>query len=530
MALLIVYEILRYGLFFLKEAEWYEWISSFIFLIAESFALAQAFYFLFDSLNSLEFSKIPVPPMEHEVSWYDYPPVAVVLCSYKEPIEVVEQGLVCMHNLTYPNKQLYMLDDSPYQKPWTSETAIENYRAKIESLCKTCGINLFRHKWRGAKAGVLNDFLKWHDQKPVEGSTLIFNQKYMPFTQAKYLIVLDVDQNPLPNLIENLVQFMEKNPKQSFLQTPQYYTNIDYPIANATGMQHIIFFECIGKGKSKNNVMFSMGTNLIYRMDALRDIDYFDESCVTEDIATSFNLQMKGWDTSFLDKTFCFGEGPENLKSFFSQQARWANGTIAIALRVIRSIFTKTKQMPLIRWYEYFMSGTIYIYNAVFFILFYIPILYMFFNLKSYFFQNSLFLLVYLPFFPCFFICYFLYLKRKGYRFKELCIPMVLFPISSPMSFAATVQGLLGHQSSFIVTAKGKRAEDPYGVFELWPQLSALMLCIASVVWGYLRWVNHEDMTFLAFLINSLWMTLFFSMIIPVYYYNTAHLEVEYGL
>ena len=37
----------------------------------------------------------------------EYPPVAVVVSSYKEPLSVIEDTLTCFYNMTYPNKQLY---------------------------------------------------------------------------------------------------------------------------------------------------------------------------------------------------------------------------------------------------------------------------------------------------------------------------------------------------------------------------------------------------------------------------------------
>jgi len=90
------------------------------------------------------------------------------------------------------------------------------------------------------------------------------------------------------------------------------------------------------------------------------------------------------------------------------------------------------------------------------------------------------------------------------------------------MSFVSTIKGLFGYQKPFIVTTKGKGIEKPYTLFELLPQLSCCIFCIASVTWGYLRWMNHEDMTLVAFFVNALWMALFFFSIFPVFFYNTA--------
>ncbi len=82
---------------------------------------------------------------------------------------VVEDTLICFYNLTYPNKHLYFLDDTRYDLPGADTEKMLAYRESLDALCQRIGINLFRRKWRGAKAGMVNDFLDFVEGRPKAG-------------------------------------------------------------------------------------------------------------------------------------------------------------------------------------------------------------------------------------------------------------------------------------------------------------------------------------------------------------------------
>jgi len=103
------------------------------------------------------------PPLE------TYPPVAIIVSSYNEPLEVVEDTLVTFYNLTYPNKYIYFLDDTRYGLPGQDPEERKRYRQSINEMCQRIGVRLFRRQWRGAKAGMINDFLDYIEGKPKEG-------------------------------------------------------------------------------------------------------------------------------------------------------------------------------------------------------------------------------------------------------------------------------------------------------------------------------------------------------------------------
>ena len=144
----------------------------------------------------------------------DQPSVAILVPARHEPKEVLAKTFITIQNMTYGNKHIYFLDDS----------IKEEYHREAEELAREHQLTLFRRTkpWHGAKAGIINDFLEQMTEK--------------------YVVIFDADSNPLPDFLNPLVPLMEANEKLGFIQTPQFYTNIDTNrIARAAVLQQAVF-------------------------------------------------------------------------------------------------------------------------------------------------------------------------------------------------------------------------------------------------------------------------------------------------
>ena len=111
------YLMVRAILFIIADYHWYEKIVAFLLLCAEGFLLVHGLGYFFYILHVLTHPAAtagiagPIPPLK------SYPPVAIIVSSFKEPLAVVEDTLTCFYNLTYPNKNLFFLDDTRYDLP-----------------------------------------------------------------------------------------------------------------------------------------------------------------------------------------------------------------------------------------------------------------------------------------------------------------------------------------------------------------------------------------------------------------------------
>lgn len=307
MALAAVYLITRVLLFLITDYEWYEKTIALFLLFAEIFILVHGIgYFL--EIFSVVWAKRGFTRKEIPVTSLPfYPPVAIVMPSYKEPFDVVKNSLITFYNLSYPNKYIYFLDDTRYDISWDTPENMETYKRSIEELCKYVGVDLFRRKWHGAKAGIINDFMEYLNGEMKEGFVFYNYSKKTKTETERYMVVFDADSNPFPDFLEPLVAKMEEDPGLAFIQTPQYYINFESNrIARAAGLQQTVFYEYICEGKASKDATFCCGTNVLFRRDALQSVGGFDESSVTEDFATSLQFHLKKWKTTYINRVRTF--------------------------------------------------------------------------------------------------------------------------------------------------------------------------------------------------------------------------------
>ncbi|MCA1743777.1 MAG: glycosyltransferase family 2 protein, partial [Desulfonatronovibrio sp.] len=385
---------------------------------------------------------------------------------------------------------------------------------------------LFRRRWRGAKAGMINDFLEFLEGKPPDGFEFISyveGERKKPGDE-KYIIVFDADQNPFPDFVENLVSRMEANPKVAFIQTPQYYSNFEYNrVARASGLQQAVFYEYICEGKSMQDAMFCCGTNVIFRREALNDVGGFDESSVTEDFATSLKFHLKGWHSAYLNKVSAFGDGPEDLGGYFKQQFRWSLGTVGLFRTIVGRFFRNPRELPLYKWWEYMLSGTHYFVGWVMMILVISPALFVLFNIPTYFARPEIYFMFYTPYIILTFTLFAWSLTQRHYRISEVVTGVLLQAICFPVYAKASLLAVLGYRGTFKTTPKGMSLSLP--IYALWPQIGLALLCLTAVIWAGMR-AYYEQELVLALIVNAFWCFYHFLILSSVIYFNQP-LETE---
>ncbi|HMO17549.1 MAG TPA: glycosyltransferase family 2 protein [Oligoflexia bacterium] len=447
-----------------------------------------------------------------------YPPVAIVVASFREPIHILEQTLTCFYNLSYPAKHIYFLDDTRYDHDSEFKDSDTNYRKSIDNMCRRFGVDLFRRKWRGAKAGMINDFLTFIDGKTKEGFQFCNFSGLERKEREKYIIVFDADQNPFPDFVEPLIAIMEENPKLAFVQTPQYYTNFEMNrVARASGLQQVVFFEYICEGKGEQDAMFCCGTNVVFRTEALLDVDGLDESSVTEDFATSLHFHLRGWQSRYISKVCAFGMGAEDLGAFFKQQFRWALGCVGNSRNIISAFIRNPSQLPLSVWFEYILSGTYYLVGWAFFIMMLCPILFIFLEVPTFFAYPVFYFLFFGPYLILSLSLFFWTLYKRNYLPRDIYSGMALITITFPVYMRASLLGLLGWKGRFGVTPKGRSKSLP--LLRLWPQLGMAFISLSAFVWGMLRLYFERDNIW-ALSLNSFWCFYFFLILSGTLYFN----------
>ena len=459
-----------------------ERVFGIFFFAAELFIMFHAFGFFLDIINQNRHLVEPrgVEPGEDAT-------VAILIPSRHEPKKVVYNTLLTCQRLSYLNKKLYLLDDS----------SIESYKQEARELAESFGVELFTRKTnRGAKAGLINDV--------------------MAGLNEKYIAVFDADQNPMPGFLSMIIPILEGDERLALVQTPQFYTNTDVShVAMVANVQQAVFFEYVCEGKASNESMFCCGTNVVIRSTALRDVGGFDESTLTEDVATTLRLHRKKWKTLYYNKAYTFGMAPEDIGAYFKQQARWATGNVQLLRKLFVLFFTQIRALSPVQWFEYLITATYYFIGWAYLFLMTGPILYIFFGFPSYFMDRSVYLLTFVPYFLLSLTVYYSSMKKKKYTRLNVFKAQMLALLTIPIYIRASLQGLFNLKKVFNVTPKGGIINST--VLSVWPQLLLWMIHLSALTWGLLKLCQDPS---ISLGMNVFWVGFHFFMFCGIFYFN----------
>lgn len=452
-------------------------------LISESFLLLHAIGYARHAFMAGKIQQQTFPSYD---TMTEFPQVAVVTAARHEPREVLMTTLRTLTALRYPNKKIYLLDDS-------SDPV---FQREADELGAELGVTVFRRSRRhGAKAGIINDALT--------GMT------------EKYLAVFDADQNPMPSFLEKVLPILENDEKVAFVQTPQIYTNtLNNSVAEAAAMQQAIFYESICEGKSADNAIFCCGTNVVFKVDALRHVGSFDEDSVTEDFATSLKLHLAGYKSVYYNHTLAFGMAPESLLSYFKQQSRWATGTIGVFKHLLAAFAAGSGKMKPAQWWEYFLAGSYYFIGWVYFYLMLCPIMYLAFGLPSFFLAPSVYIATFAPYFLLSLMVFYSSVADRGYTINQTFKGLIANFLCFPVLMRASIAGLMNRRVEFAITNKGKKEELPFRM--MLPHIIMMVLNVGALYLGLMRFRDFPVAVF----VNSVWAAYHIILLSNIFRFN----------
>jgi cellulose synthase (UDP-forming) len=224
--------------------------------------------------------------------------VAVLVTVVNEDLTVVRKTLESALDLV-GEKTVYLLDDG-------KSDATQRLAARL-------GVRYVRRSGAdGYKAGNVNNALLLH-------------------VREAFAVLVDADFALRPQFIERTMPLFA-DPSVAAVQTPQIYGNADTLFSR--GCKHLqdIFYGYLQPGKDLSRSAFCVGTNVIFRMKALREVGGLREMH-SEDIFTTVTLLERGYRVAFLDEELAVGLSPSTLASVYTQQNRWARGAFMMMLK-----------------------------------------------------------------------------------------------------------------------------------------------------------------------------------------------------
>lgn len=151
-------------------------------------------------------------------------------------------------------------------------------------------------------------------------------------TSGEFIVVFDADFCPRADFMIETLPYMAENRDVAIVQTPQFFDHYSSNgwLANAAGAVQELFYRLIQVNRDRFGGSVCVGTNAVYRREALTPFGGTAPVPYSEDVHTGFQLISAGWKLKYIPVILAEGVCPEKLQSFFTQQYRWAMGSISL--------------------------------------------------------------------------------------------------------------------------------------------------------------------------------------------------------
>lgn len=396
--------------------------------------------------------------------------VAAFVTSFNEDPSIVEETLISARSSLGSRGDVFLLDDSTDPK----------IAEELRKFCEANGITyVHRVNRKGFKAGAINEALRKYGEK------------------YDLVAIFDADQRPRATFFDAVLPLFA-DPSIAFVQIPQYYSETEgSKIAMGAKHQQEPFLRVIMRGRSGTSA-FSLGSGTVYRVSALRDVGYLDESSITEDVATSVKLHSAGWNSIYYDDFLIwYGEPPMDAAAYIQQQSRWAFGYFQLTGKLFRS---KLKFAAFSDYasglYYWLKEGPLTLIELI------APIIFLSLRRPFMTLDPLVYALAYFPYFAFSIGLFYLAMRGKGYGIKGYFLHQSIEYLAFTGITAASISYILRKKVPFKVTPKGRGRRSIRAVA---PHILISILLAISIILGALWIIVANGSIRYAIAINIFW-------------------------
>ena len=164
-------------------------------------------------------------------------------------------------------------------------------------------------------------------------------------TQAEFIAIFDADYVPVGDFLLRTLPYLLQDAKLAIVQSRwthlnRYFNRVTSAVA--IGIDVHFFIEQTGRYAIHCFQNFN-GSGGVLRKSALIEAGGWQADTLAEDLDASYRMQMNGYHVLFLKDVHSPGEIPPTVPSFKKQQARWANGSLRTARKLLPSILSNHK-------------------------------------------------------------------------------------------------------------------------------------------------------------------------------------------
>ncbi|POH71437.1 glycosyl transferase family 2 [Cryobacterium zongtaii] len=454
--------ILAYAHFLLNPASRGDWLPYSLVIVAESILIFQALLSMWTILSassdpreftvhqaqatlvhtrSVARDGLTDQPERWPLQLGDHPAtIDVFITTYGEDIDVIRETVTAVRAM-HGEHLTWVLDDGRSDE--------------VRDLAAELGVRYLRRlSSNGAKAGNVNHALT--------AST------------AEYFVIFDADFVPKREfLIETLPFFIDD--KVAFVQTPQAYRNLHNVISRGAGYMQAVFYRLIQPGRNRFNAAFCVGTNVIFRRDAINDIGGMYTDSKSEDVWTSLKLHEAGWKTIYIPTVLATGHAPDTVEAYTKQQLRWATGGFEILLH--SNPLSPRRRLTFDQRLQYLVTASFYLTGIAPLLLLLVPPLEIYLDLRPM--NLSTTVVTWLLYYAGFYLMQVLlaFYTMGSFRWETLMLATASFPIY----VAALMNVLVGKEQHWSATGNRSRVRSPFN-FMIPQVLFFVFLLLTSVV------------------------------------------------
>jgi cellulose synthase/poly-beta-1,6-N-acetylglucosamine synthase-like glycosyltransferase len=321
-----------------------------IFLLIVSFILTIIFFFYgFNLYYMLFYSRRYKAFTLPLVAVSDRPNVAVHLPVYNEKYVVQKLISSCYQMAkTYgiEKVKVFIIDDS------NDETVEEIDRLAEVYSHKGLVLEVMRRKDRtGFKAGAL--------------------QTALEKTNEDYIAIFDADFAPSRNFLIETIPYFIDQPNLGVVQSRWEHLNRNYNAltrAISIGIDVHFLIEQPARYSLSCFQNFN-GSGGVLKKEAIIKAGGWQSDTLAEDLDLSYRMQLTGYRILFLRDLTSSAEIPPTVTSFKRQQARWANGSLRTARKLLPSLILR-RDLPLQTRFQGLLHLTNYMVHPLMFISF----------------------------------------------------------------------------------------------------------------------------------------------------------------
>ena len=308
----------------------------------------------------------------------------------------------------------------------------------------------------------------------------------LSLSKGGFYAIFDADFVPKEDfLYETVPFFIDSN--VAFVQTPQTYGNIKNLVSSGAGFMQSVFYRFIQPGRNRFNAAFCVGTNVIFRREAISDIGGMFTDSKSEDVWTSLLLHENGWRSVYIPVTLAVGDAPDTVEDYTKQQLRWASGGFEILMR--HSPLNPRRHLTMDQRLQYTVTATHYLVGITPLLLLMVPPLEIYFDLRPV--NLTVTWLTWLLFYLGFYGLQIMLAFNTMGSFRPATL--IMATVSFPIYIRAFVNVFSGREQKWHVTGAAGKRVSPFNF--MIPQVLMFAFLLLTSVVAVIKDVGHGTIT-----------------------------------